>query len=111
MKSPLRWTAWLPAFVSPRSAARETRRDAIEDEPPHERGSFREPDLVELDKLDAAVKLDIRYATSNNFVGRAVYPEARAFLQRPAAEALRRANATLRRQGYGIVVFDGYRPW
>lgn len=111
VKLPLRWTAWLPAFVSPRSAARETPRDAIEDEPPHESGSFREPDLVELDKFDVAVKLDIRYATSDNFVGRAVYPEARAFLQRPAAEALRRANATLRRQGYGIVVFDGYRPW
>ncbi len=107
----LPWTAWLPTFALPRGAARETPQDAAEDEPPHESGGFREPDLVELDKFDATIKLDIRYATSDNFVGRPVYPQARAFLQRPAAEALRRANAGLRRLGYGIVVFDGYRPW
>ncbi|HET8608580.1 MAG TPA: M15 family metallopeptidase [Burkholderiales bacterium] len=111
MKLPLRWAAWLPTFALPHSAARETPQDTVEDDPPHESGSFREPDLVELDQFDAAIKLDIRYATSDNFVGRPVYPEARAFLQRPAAEALRRANAGLRRHGYGIVVFDGYRPW
>lgn len=111
VKLPLRWAAWLPTFALPHSAARETPQDTAEDESPHESGSFREPDLVELDQFDAAIKLDIRYATSDNFVGRPVYPEARAFLQRPAAEALRRANAKLRRHGYGIVVFDGYRPW
>jgi D-alanyl-D-alanine dipeptidase len=106
-----RWTVRLLTLALPRSAARETPQDAAEDEPPHESGSFREPDLVELDKFDATVKLDIRYATSDNFVGRPVYPQARAFLQRPAAEALRRVNAGLRQHGYGIVVFDGYRPW
>ena len=42
---------------------------------------------------------------------RAVYQEARAFLQRPAAEALVRVHRALRERGYGIVVFDGYRPW
>jgi D-alanyl-D-alanine dipeptidase len=80
-------------------------------EPPKEAGNFRAPDLVELTKLDPTIRLDIRYATANNFLGRAVYTQARAFLQRPAAEALVRANRALRKQGYGIVVFDGYRPW
>ena len=61
--------------------------------------------------LDPTIKLDIRYATANNFVGRPVYTEARAFLQRPAAEALVRAHQALRPQGYGLLVFDGYRPW
>ena len=55
--------------------------------PPKETGPFRTPDLVELATLDPAIKLDIRYATPNNLAGRAVYTEARAFLQRPAAEA------------------------
>ena len=71
----------------------------------------READLVELTKLDKTIKLDIRYATANNFVGRPVYPEARAFLQRPAAEALVRVHKQLKKKGLGIVIFDGYRPW
>lgn len=79
--------------------------------PPQETGNFRPADLVELIKLDPTIHLDIRYATSNNFVGRPMYKEARAFLQRPAAEALVRVNAALKPLGYGLVVFDGYRPW
>lgn len=79
--------------------------------PPVETGPFRQPDLVELTKLDPTIKLDVRYATRNNFLGKAVYKQARAFLQRPAAEALARVNQNLRKQGYGLVVFDGYRPW
>jgi zinc D-Ala-D-Ala dipeptidase len=79
--------------------------------PPQEEGVFRRPDLVEIVRLDPTVRLDIRYATPNNFTGRPVYREARAFLQRPAARALRRVNRALRRKGYGVVVFDGYRPW
>lgn len=79
--------------------------------PPKEPGPFRQPDLVELVKLDPTIKLDIRYATKNNFLGRPVYKEARAFLQRPAAEALVRVHRALRTKGYGLLVFDGYRPW
>lgn len=78
--------------------------------PPKEQNKC-EADLVELTKLDKSIKLDIRYATANNFVGRPVYTDARAFLQRPAAEALVRVNAQLKKQGLGLVIFDGYRPW
>ena len=67
--------------------------------------------MIELIKLDKTIKLDIRYASDDNFVGRQVYPEARAFLQKPAAEALVRVHQTLRDQGLGLVIFDGYRPW
>ena len=80
-------------------------------QPPHETGTFKKTDLVELTKLDTSIHLDIRYATSNNLVGRPVYTEARAFLQRPAAEALVKANAAFKQLGYGVLVFDGYRPW
>ena len=78
--------------------------------PPVETGK-RAPDLVEIVTLDPSIHLDIRYATAHNFVGRPVYKEARAFLQRPAAEALVRAHRALAAPGYGVVVFDGYRPW
>lgn len=79
--------------------------------PPKEAGTFRQPDLAELTKLDPTIRLDIRYASKNNFLGQPVYKQKRAFLQRPAAEALVRVNQNLRRQGYGLIVFDGYRPW
>jgi len=78
--------------------------------PPIETGDFRVSDLVELIKIDPSLRLDIRYATSNNFVGRPVYSEARAFLQRPAAEALANANKELNQLGYRLLIFDGYRP-
>jgi D-alanyl-D-alanine dipeptidase len=83
----------------------------FQNEPPHEPGPFKTPDLVELVTLDRTIKLDIRYATPNNLAGRAVYAEARAFLQRPAAEALVRVHRSLAAHGYGLLVFDGYRPW
>ena len=92
-----------PAAAPPPSPASST--------PPVEKGEFRKPDLVELVTLDPTIHLDIRYATPNNFTKRPVYTQARAFLERPAAEAVVRAHRALASQGYGIVVFDGYRPW
>jgi D-alanyl-D-alanine dipeptidase len=82
-----------------------------QDRPPKEEGTFRAPELVELKRLDKSIKLDVRYATANNFAGRAVYREARAFLQRPAAGALVRVSRALHVKGYGLAVFDAYRPW
>jgi D-alanyl-D-alanine dipeptidase len=79
--------------------------------PPKEKGPFRTADLVELAKLDPTLHLEIRYASTNNFLHKPVYRQARAFLQRPAAEALLRANARLKPLGWGLLVFDGYRPW
>ncbi len=67
--------------------------------------------MLELIKLDKTIKLDIRYARNDNFVGRPVYEEARAFLQPVAAEALVRVHRKLKTDGFGLVVFDGYRPW
>ncbi len=78
--------------------------------PPKE-SNKREANLVELITLDNTIKLDIRYATADNFVGRPVYPEARAFLQKPAAKAVVRVHRKLRERGLGLVIFDGYRPW
>lgn len=79
--------------------------------PPAESGAFLKPDLIEPARLDRTIRLDIRYATTNNFLGSVFYSSARAFLQRPAAEALLRASRRLRPHGYGLLIHDAYRPW
>ena len=97
--------------IIPVRPVEQLRAEALKEQPPPENGTRLKPDLVELVTLDATIKLDIRYATTNNFLGTPVYTEARAFLQRPAAEALLRAHRELKAQGYGLVIHDGYRPW
>jgi zinc D-Ala-D-Ala dipeptidase len=97
--------------ITPLRPVPELRREALAAQPPRENGKFRTPDLVELIKLDPTIKLDIRYAGTNNFMGTAFYDEARAFLQRPAAEALVRVNGKLKPLGYGLIIHDAYRPW
>src|SRR5262245_27217531 len=85
--------------------------DGCKHVPPKESGQFREADLIDVATLDPTIRLDIRYATTNNFLHRPVYAQAKAFLQRPAAEALLRAQRSLKAKGYGVLVVDGYRPW
>ncbi len=97
--------------ITPVRPVDELRAEALKEQPPREQGDFLKPDLVELVTLDPTIKLDIRYATTNNFLGTPVYTQARAFLQRPAAEALLRAHRELKAQGYGLIIHDGYRPW
>jgi zinc D-Ala-D-Ala dipeptidase len=67
--------------------------------------------LLELIKLDPSIKLDMRYATANNFTGKVLYDEARAFLAPDAANALVRAHKKAQADGYGLTIFDAYRPW
>ena len=97
--------------IQPLHPIDQLRTEALKEQPPREQGSFRKPDLVELVKLDPTIKLDVRYATTNNFLGTPLYTQARAFLQRPAAEGLVRAHQELKAQGYGLIIHDGYRPW
>ena len=78
--------------ITPLRPIDELRAEALKQQPPVESGDFLKPDLAELVTLDSTIKLDIRYAGANNFLGTPVYTQARAFLQRPAAEALVRAR-------------------
>jgi D-alanyl-D-alanine dipeptidase len=87
------------------------RKEALGDHPPAEKGDFLKPDLVELAALDPTIKLDIRYASTNNFLSEPMYSQARAFLQRPAAEAVTHANRALNKLGFGLLIHDAYRPW
>ncbi len=78
--------------------------------PPREDGKL-DADLVELKNFDKSVKYDIRYATTNNFMSARFYKSSHAFMQRPAAEALIRAHRKLNALGYGLLIYDAYRPW
>jgi len=97
--------------IEPVQPIDQLRDAALSAEPPAERGDFRDSDLVELVTLDPTIRLDVRYATTNNFTGAVFYKQPRAFLQRPAAEAVVRVQARLRRRGLGLLVHDAYRPW
>ena len=96
--------------ITPRKPVATLRKIAASAKPPVEEGK-RAPDLVELSSLDPAIKYDIRYATTNNFMSTAFYRQPRALMQRPAAEAVARAHKALREKGYGLLIHDAYRPW
>lgn len=66
--------------------------------------------LVEVRKLDPTIRVELVYATPNNFLGRAVYSDSRCFLRRSVAERLVRAQKRLLAQGYTLKIWDGYRP-
>jgi len=72
----------------------------------------REPDMMfaDLADYDASIILDIRYATTNNFTGKKVYPAARCLLRRDVAMRLLKVQEKLRAKGYRLIVFDCYRP-
>lgn len=84
---------------------------ALKETPPVEQGDFVPSDLVDVTKYIDNVKLDVRYAGQNNFLGVATYSKAKTFLQRPAAIAISKANEKLADLGYGLLMHDGYRPW
>lgn len=69
------------------------------------------PDLVDLAVFDPRLRFDIRYATTDNFMRRVLYPVARAMAQRPAAEALSRVQTRAEAEGFGLLIHDAYRPW
>ena len=97
--------------INPLRSIDELRSAALLAEPPAQTGEFRDSELVELVALDPSFKLDVRYATTNNFMGAVFYDEPRAFLQKPAAEALVRVHRKLKERGYGLLIHDAYRPW
>jgi D-alanyl-D-alanine dipeptidase len=67
--------------------------------------------LVDLQQAVPGIVLDVRYATTNNFMHQQLYPVARAFLRAPAAQALADVQRELAAEGLALKVFDGYRPY
>lgn len=67
-------------------------------------------DLVDVEKFIPGVVLDIRYATTNNFTGKKVYPAAKCYLRRATAEKLKLVYEELQTKKLGLKIYDGYRP-
>ena len=70
-----------------------------------------EDELVDIEQYVPGIKLDIRYATANNFTGEQIYTQPKAFVRRPVAEALKNVQESLSKQNLGLLVYDAYRPY
>ncbi len=68
-------------------------------------------ELVNLIDIINGLKLDIRYATTNNFTKQQIYTSPLAFLRKPAALALAQVQDSLRKLNLGLIIFDAYRPY
>lgn len=67
--------------------------------------------LVDLQKFIPSLKIDIRYATTNNFTGKKLYNKPAAYLRYAAAIQLKKAQEKLAKEGLGIKIYDAYRPY
>ncbi len=74
------------------------------------RQTFDNPNLVEVRSINPNIQLDIRYATDSNFTHQRLYPVAKCYLRKEAAESLSAVQKELEKMGLGLKVFDGYRP-
>lgn len=68
-------------------------------------------ELIEIKKAIPSIVLDIKYATKDNFMGQIMYKEARAFARKPVVEQLKKIQQFLKAKGYGLKIFDAYRPY
>lgn len=68
-------------------------------------------EFVDITGLEPSIRVDIRYATANNFTGKVVYPpSARCYLRAPVARRLQAVQQALRAQRVSLKVYDCYRP-
>jgi D-alanyl-D-alanine dipeptidase len=70
-----------------------------------------EKELIDLEKFIPEIVLDIRYATTNNFTKEKIYNLSRAYARKPVAESLKKAQEEFNKLGYGVKIFDAYRPY
>jgi len=68
-------------------------------------------ELIDLEQHIPDLVLDIRYATTNNFTRQRIYDLAKAYARKPVADALKKIQAELKKEGLGIKIFDAYRPY
>ena len=78
---------------------------------PAQLGNGQQAQLVDLAQAVPGLKFDLRYAQADNCFGQALTDDQRAFLDADAAQALAQAQQYLKPYGYGILVWEAYRPW
>ncbi len=84
--------------------------DLLIDGPSSDQDNTVNGDFVDITSLSNDFVLDMRYATSNNFLKEKVYPCAKCYVRKNVANALLQANKDLMKEGYRIKLFDCYRP-
>ncbi len=90
-------------------AAQEEHRSAVVLNDAIERAQLR--NLVDLRVALPDVVCDLRYATESNITHQVLYPQNMpCLLLASTAEKLRKAQELLRPQGYGLKIWDGWRP-
>lgn len=97
----------LALFAASRSTAQSTRPVPVLEQKMIDRG------LVDVQQVDPDIRVELKYSTTDNFIGRDVYGElTRAYLQPEMAKRLAKANALLKKEkpGYTLLVYDAARP-
>ena len=69
--------------------------------------------MVELRSLEPRIVYDLRYAAANNFMKKRMYPSKtrHTFLRVLPARALAKVQQELNARGYGLKIYDAYRPY
>ena len=98
-------------YIIPIKEISELRKISKNSNPPSLDSLDSHKKLIDLKKLDDEFQLDIRYASTNNFMRSKFYKNERAFFNMSAAERLIEAKNELKELGYGIIIYDAYRPW
>ena len=98
-------------YITPIKEISELRKISKNSYPPALDSLDSHKKLIDLKKLDDEFQLDIRYASTNNFMRSKFYKNERAFFNMSAADRLIEAKNDLKELGYGIIIYDAYRPW
>lgn len=71
---------------------------------------MRKDDFVDIEQMIPSIKIQMIYATPDNFVKKVVYPIAKCFLRRGTALKLLKVQEQLQAKNLGLLIYDGYRP-
>lgn len=68
------------------------------------------PELVEVQKVNPKIAVEVVYATDKNFTGKVIYTASKCLLRKEVAQALNEVQLELEQKGLGLKVWDAYRP-
>ncbi|MDZ4125866.1 MAG: M15 family metallopeptidase, partial [Hydrogenophaga sp.] len=71
---------------------------------------FAQADLVNIQKINPRIIVELRYASKNNFTGKKIYQTNTCYLKKATALKLDCVQKELETQGLGLKIWDGYRP-
>ncbi len=66
--------------------------------------------LVDVMQVNERIKVDLIYATNRNFTGKVIYKQPKCYLLKEVAEQLNQVQKKLEKEGYGLLIWDAYRP-